>query len=51
MAERPSRDSGRIDQPREVRRALLPRPKVSQETFGVCERFARSWGRRASSST
>ncbi|HEY7723416.1 MAG TPA: DUF1003 domain-containing protein [Pedococcus sp.] len=45
MAERAPRDTGRIDQPREVRRALLPRPTVSQETFGVwSERFARFMG-------
>jgi uncharacterized membrane protein len=35
----------RLDQPREVRRAILPRPQVSQETFGVwSERFARFMG-------
>lgn len=46
MAERASaRNAARLDQPREVRRALLPRPTVSQETFGVwSERFARFMG-------
>ncbi len=35
----------RIDQPRETKRALLPRPTVSQEAFGVwSERFARFMG-------
>ena len=45
MAERIGRSSPRLDQPRESRRALLPRPTVSQETFGVwSERFARFMG-------
>ena len=47
MAERTStRGSvGRLDQPRETKRALLPRPTVSQETFGVwSEQFARFMG-------
>jgi uncharacterized membrane protein len=45
MAERSHRDTSRLDQPREVRRTLLPRPTVSQETFGVwSERFARFMG-------
>ena len=46
MTERASRTtSTRIDQPRETKRALLPRPTVSQETFGVwSERFARFMG-------
>ncbi|MDQ1626458.1 MAG: hypothetical protein QOI54_202 [Actinomycetota bacterium] len=47
MAERTSAraSSGRLDQPRETRRALLPRPTVSQETFGVwSEQFARFMG-------
>jgi uncharacterized membrane protein len=46
MTERPSRSApGRLDQPREARRALLPRPAVSQETFGRwSERFARFMG-------
>jgi uncharacterized membrane protein len=40
------RDSGlRLDQPRETRRALLPRPTLSQETFGRwSEAFARFMG-------
>ena len=46
MTERASRTaSTRIDQPRETRRALLPRPALSQEAFGVwSERFARFMG-------
>ena len=46
MTERPSRSApSRLDQPREVRRAMLPRPTVNQETFGVwSERFARFMG-------
>src|SRR6478672_2457807 len=46
MTERPSRAStARLDQPREVRRAILPRPAMNQETFGVwSERFARFMG-------
>ena len=45
MAERSPRDTSRLDQPREVRRTLLRRPSVSQETFGVwSERFARFMG-------
>lgn len=46
MTERASRTaSTRIDQPRETRRALLPRPAVSQEAFGIwSERFARFMG-------
>ena len=46
MAERQgNRSTGRLDQPRETRRALLPRPTLSQETFGVwSERFARFMG-------
>ena len=45
MAERTPRKTPRLDQPREVRRAILPRPAVSQETFGVwSERFARFMG-------
>ncbi len=43
MADRTPRNV-RLDQPREARRAL-PRPTVSQETFGVwSERFARFMG-------
>jgi len=38
------RDSG-LDQPREVRRALISRPKVDPEAFGrLSERFARFMG-------
>jgi uncharacterized membrane protein len=45
MAERTGRSAPRLDQPRETKRALLPRPTVSQETFGVLsERFARFMG-------
>ena len=46
MAERQSRNASvRLDQPRETRRTLLPRPSVNQETFGVwSERFARFMG-------
>lgn len=46
MAERQgNRTTGRLDQPRETRRAILPRPALSQETFGVwSERFARFMG-------
>ncbi|HEX5429420.1 MAG TPA: DUF1003 domain-containing protein [Pedococcus sp.] len=47
MAERERiRDSGlRLDQPRETRRTLLPRPTLSQETFGRwSEAFARFMG-------
>jgi uncharacterized membrane protein len=46
MAERDRRvASNRLDQPREVRRALLPRPTMSQETFGRwSEQFARFMG-------
>ena len=47
MAERERRrDTGpRLDQPREARRALLPRPTLSQETFGRwSEAFARFMG-------
>jgi uncharacterized membrane protein len=47
MAERERRrDTGlRLDQPRETRRALLPRPALSQETFGRwSEAFARFMG-------
>jgi uncharacterized membrane protein len=40
--------SGRLDQPRETRRALLPRPTMSQETFGRwSEQFARFMGTAA----
>jgi uncharacterized membrane protein len=47
MAERERiRDTGlRLDQPRETRRTLLPRPTLSQETFGRwSEAFARFMG-------
>lgn len=47
MADRERlRDTGpRLDQPREARRALLPRPTLSQETFGRwSEAFARFMG-------
>jgi len=47
MAERERlRDPGpRLDQPRETRRAILPRPTLSQETFGRwSEAFARFMG-------
>ncbi|TQJ49714.1 DUF1003 domain-containing protein [Phycicoccus sp. SLBN-51] len=46
MTERASRTvPGRLDQPREARRAILPRPALSQETFGRwSERFARFMG-------
>jgi uncharacterized membrane protein len=46
VADRPNRNNAaRLDQPRETRRALLPRPSVNQETFGVwSERFARFMG-------
>ena len=45
MAREPrARDSG-LDQPREVRRALISRPKVDPEAFGrLSERFARFMG-------
>ena len=45
MAREPrGRDSG-LDQPREVRRALISRPKVDPEAFGrLSERFARFMG-------
>jgi uncharacterized membrane protein len=40
--------TSRLDQPREARRALLPRPTMSQETFGRwSERFARFMGTAA----
>jgi uncharacterized membrane protein len=43
--QRPGRAGARLDQPRETRRSLLPRPTVNQETFGVwSERFARFMG-------
>src|SRR6476469_5183999 len=48
MAERDRRRDPtppRLDQPRETRRAVLPRPAVSQETFGRwSESFARYMG-------
>jgi uncharacterized membrane protein len=46
MAERDRRvPTGRLDQPRETRRALLPRPTMNQETFGRwSEQFARFMG-------
>ena len=46
MAERDRRlATTRLDQPRETRRALLPRPAMSQETFGRwSEQFARFMG-------
>jgi uncharacterized membrane protein len=46
MAERDRRAAAnRLDQPRETRRALLPRPGLSQERFGVwSEQFARFMG-------
>lgn len=46
MAERDRRmASSRLDQPRETRRALLPRPAMNQETFGRwSEQFARFMG-------
>jgi uncharacterized membrane protein len=47
MAERDRRRdaASRLDLPREVRRAVLPRPTVSQETFGRwSEAFARFMG-------
>ena len=47
MADRDRRrDRGtRLDQPRETRRAVLPRPQLSQETFGRwSEAFARFMG-------
>ena len=46
MTERASRTApARLDQPREARRAILPRPALSQETFGRwSERFARFMG-------
>ncbi len=46
MAERDRRAaSHRLDQPRETRRALLPRPTMNQETFGRwSEQFARFMG-------
>ena len=49
MAERDRRmASSRLDQPRETRRALLPRPTMSQETFGRwSEQFARFMGTAA----
>ena len=49
MAERDRRvTSSRLDQPRETRRALLPRPTMSQETFGRwSEQFARFMGTAA----
>ena len=49
MAERDRRaTSSRLDQPRETRRAILPRPTMSQETFGRwSEQFARFMGTAA----
>jgi uncharacterized membrane protein len=47
MAEvsRRRESSSRLDQPRDVRRAVLPRPRMSQETFGRwSEAFARFMG-------
>jgi uncharacterized membrane protein len=46
VTERASRTvPARLDQPREARRAILPRPALSQETFGRwSERFARFMG-------
>jgi uncharacterized membrane protein len=39
------RDSGRLDQPREVRRSRFSRPSYNPETFGrASERFARFMG-------
>ena len=50
MAERDRRaPSGRLDQPRETRRALLPRPTMNQETFGGgASGSPGSWARRGS---
>jgi uncharacterized membrane protein len=49
VAERDRRvTSSRLDQPRETRRAILPRPTMNQETFGRwSERFARFMGTAA----
>jgi uncharacterized membrane protein len=47
MAERDRRrdSASRLDQPRDTRRSVLPRPSLSQETFGrVSEAFARFMG-------
>src|SRR5688572_9274920 len=45
MAERDRRRDTRLDQPREARRAILPRPTLTQETFGRwSEAFARFMG-------
>ena len=42
--ERPG-SSGRLDQPRETRRALFTRPQVDPDTFGrFAEKFARNMG-------
>jgi uncharacterized membrane protein len=42
--ERPD-SSGRLDQPRETRRALFTRPQVDPDTFGrFAEKFARNMG-------
>jgi uncharacterized membrane protein len=44
-AERYDRNTVRLDQPREVRRTLLPRPTFNPETFGkASESFARFMG-------
>ena len=43
--ERYDRNAPRLDQPREVRRTLLPRPSFNPETFGrASESFARFMG-------
>lgn len=45
MAREPRDRTPRLDQPREVRRALITRPDVDPETFGrLSERFARFMG-------
>ena len=45
MAREPRARGSRLDQPREVRRALISRPNVDPETFGrLSERFARFLG-------
>ena len=45
MAREPRSHDSRLDQPREVRRALITRPNVDPEAFGrLAERFARFMG-------
>ena len=42
---RTARDAARLDQPREIRRTIVPRPHYDPESFGrLSERFARFLG-------